>query len=138
MNDLTLEDLLVMWPEKNPSDRASPDFYEGQPPTDAVIICDWVFPDPPVVYREIDIVDKVSRWSVYIRDGSITSYGREFITIGEKERYIRILEMKDHTSIIKGIESLLNSSREYIDVLNDFLVNKPTDLVAVVKDKNYE
>lgn len=111
MNDITLQDLLDIWPEKNPGESDMPDFCEGRPSADGVIITTDFYSDMSVMMFEV--VDNVYLWNIYVvlkenNPDHFVSYGREYLSIGEKSRYIRLLRSKDAECIASGIERHLD------------------------------
>ncbi len=112
MNDINLQDLLNIWPEKNPSKYDdAPDFCEGRPNTDGVIITTDFYSGISVMVFEV--VDNVYLWNInVVLEGNnpdrILYYGRGYLTIGEKSRYIKLLRSKDAECIASGIERHLD------------------------------
>ncbi len=111
MNDITLQDLLDIWPEKNPGESDMPDFCEGRPNTDGVILTTDFYSDMSVMTFEV--VDRVYLWNICVvleenNPDRILYYGREYLTIGAKSRYIKLLRSKDAECIASGVERHLD------------------------------
>ena len=118
MKKLTIKNILAIWPEKNPGDYDMPDFYEGKPSIDSVIIDDHVCSDAFI--RFIDIVDGDFLWNVHIHNGHIVGYGREMAPGLEHSTYLSRRIFSRMVADIKRLnwldEHLINNSSRVIYV----------------------
>lgn len=127
MKKLTVKDILAMWPEKNPGDLGMPDFYEGKPSIDSVIVDDYVCTDAFI--RFIDIIDGHFLWNVSIHDGCIKSYGRESFPGATSSTYLS-----------RRIFSIMVADIKRLNWLDEHLINNGSRVIYVhpYKDRGWQ
>lgn len=115
-----MKNILEMWPEVNPDTNSdkSPDFYEGKPSIDSVIIDDYVCTDAFI--RLIDIIDGNYLWNVSIHNSHIVNYGREIAPGLEQSTYLSRRIFRKMVEDVKRInwldEHLINNGSRAIYV----------------------